>query len=155
MSEKEFLLYLAGPITGVSYSESTHWREYVANNLPPNITAVSPMRGKDYLASEENIKSSYEQHLLSSQKGLFTRDRFDVGRCDAILFNFLGSEDVSIGSIMEIGWADIFGKPIILVMENDNVHNHPMVREAAGYIVSTLDEAIKIAIAVLSPVLPP
>jgi nucleoside 2-deoxyribosyltransferase len=150
---KEFLLYCAGPITGVSYGESTDWREYVASKLPPHIKAVSPMRGKKYLANENNIKDSYEEYPLSSQKGITCRDRMDVMRCDMILVNFLGANKVSIGSVMEIGWADAWRKPIIVVMEKDNVHSHAMIREVAGYIVSNLDEAIKIVIAVLSPTL--
>ncbi|HBC44955.1 MAG: hypothetical protein UX08_C0013G0006 [Candidatus Collierbacteria bacterium GW2011_GWB1_45_35] len=148
---KQFLLYCAGAITGISYAGSTDWREYVSQKLPPFITAVSPMRGKKYLSQEKNVKASYEDIPLSSQKGIMTRDRMDVMRCDMILVNLLGTEKVSIGSVMEVAWADAFRKPVILVMEKDNLHSHPMLREAAGFIVSDLDEAITIAIAVLSP----
>lgn len=70
-----------------------------------------------------------------------------------ILVNFLGAKKVSIGSVMEITWADAWRKPIIIVMEKDNVHAHAMIKEVAGFIVSDLDEAIAIAIAVLSPTL--
>jgi len=147
----QFLLYCAGPITGVSYSGSTNWRKYVADHLPPHITAVSPLRAKDYLSKEKKIKASYENIPLSSQKGIMTRDRFDVMRADMILVNLLGSETVSIGTVMEVAWADAFRKPIILVLEEENIHSHPMLKEAAGYIVSDLPSAISIAIAVLSP----
>jgi hypothetical protein len=147
---KKFLLFLSGPITGLSFEGSTDWRKYVAKNLPPHITAVSPMRGKEYLAGVSQIEASYELHPLSSQKGITCRDRMDVMRCDAILVNFLGSTKVSKGSIMEIAWADILRKPIILVTEEENIHNHPMIHEVAGFITDSLDEAIKIAIALLS-----
>lgn len=148
---KEFLLYCAGPITGVSYSESIDWREYVASKLPPHIKAVSPMRGKKYLANEKSVKDSYEEHPLSSQKGIACRDRMDVMRCDMILVNFLGADKVSIGSVMEIAWADAWRKPIVIVMDKNNVHSHAILREVSGFIVSNLDEAIDIATAVLSP----
>ena len=150
---REFLLYCAGPITGVSYSESTDWREYVASKLPTHIKAVSPMRGQKYLATEKNIKDSYEKHPLSCQKGITCRDRMDVMRCDTILVNFLGASKVSIGSVMEVAWADAWRKPIIIVMEKNNVHSHAMLREVSGFIVSNLDDAIAIATAVLSPTL--
>ena len=150
---KEFLLYCAGPITGVSYGESTDWRSYVAEKLPAHIKAVSPMRGKKYLSNEKSIQDSYEEHPLSCQKGITCRDRMDVMRCDMMIVNFLGATRVSIGSVIEIGWADAFRKPIILVMEKENIHSHAIVREVSGYIVSNLDEAIEIAIAVLSPTL--
>jgi len=148
---KQYLLYCAGAITGISYAGSTDWREYVSKQLPPFITAVSPMRGKKYLSQEKSIRAAYEEIPLSSQKGIMTRDRMDVMRCDMILVNLLGTEKVSIGSVMEVAWADAFRKPVILIMEKDNLHSHPMLREAAGFIVSDLDEAITIAIAVLSP----
>ena len=149
----EFLLFLSGPITGISYNESTDWREYVARKMPPYIKAVSPMRGKQYLSNEMVINDSYEENPLSSQKGITCRDRMDVGRCDMLLANFLGAKKVSIGSIMEIAWADAWRKPIVLVMEKGNVHEHAIIREVAGFITSSLDEAIDIVIAVLSPTL--
>ena len=147
----EFLLYCAGPITGLSYGESTDWRGYVASKLPAHIKAVSPMRGKKYLADEKNIKDSYEEYPLSCQKGITCRDRMDVMHCDMILVNFLGANNVSIGSVMEVAWSDAWRKPIIVVMEKDSVHSHAMLREVSGFIVSDLDEAIKIATVVFSP----
>jgi len=150
---KEFLLYCAGPIMGISYAESTGWREYIASKLPQHIKAMSPMRGKECLKWEKTIKGSYEKNLLSCQKGITCRDRMDVARCDAILVNFLGAKNISIGSVMEIAWADAWRKPIIVVMEEDNIHSHPILREVSGFVVSNLDEAITIAIAVLSPTL--
>lgn len=150
---REFLLYCAGPITGVSYSESTDWRKYVASKLPPHIKAVSPMRGQEYLNSEESVRDSYEEHPMSSQKGITFRNRMDVMRCDMVLVNFLGAKKVSIGSVMEVAWADAWRKPIIVVMGKNNVHSHSILREASNFIVESLDEAIATAIAVLSPTL--
>jgi hypothetical protein len=147
----EALLYLAGPITGLSYGESTDWRAEVAAKLPPHIKAVSPMRGKTYLAQRTSIADSYEEIVLSSQKGITCRDRFDVLRCDMILVNFLGAQKVSIGSVMEIAWADAFRKPIVLVMESQSVHDHAMIREVSGFIVPTLGEAITLVGAIFSP----
>jgi len=111
------------------------------------------MRGKHYLAQEKSIADSYEETPLSCQKGITCRDRMDVMRCDMLFVNFLGAQRVSIGSVMEIAWADAWRKPIIIAMEKDNVHSHAILRETAGFIVPTLDEAIAVAIAVLSPTL--
>lgn len=148
---REFLLYCAGPINGLPYAETVDWREQVAIKLPPNIKAVSPMRGKKYLSSEQAMKESYEEHQLASRKGIATRDRMDVMRSDAVLVNLLGAKKVSIGSVIEIAWADILRKPIIVAMDEGNIHSHAIIREVAGFIVPTLDEAIEIAISVLSP----
>lgn len=138
-------VYLAGPITGCSYNGATDWRKEVARQLGDKcIIGVSPMRCKDYLLEETTIADSYEARVMSSQKGLTARDRWDCRRCDIILANFLGAERVSIGTVMELGWADAARRPIVVVMEQGNVHDHAMVREVAGFIVSTLDEAVQV-----------
>jgi nucleoside 2-deoxyribosyltransferase len=143
-------LYLAGPITGLSYGESVGWREYVADQLPEYIVAVSPMRGKQHLERKKIIHGSYEDTVLSCRKGITCRDRYSVMSSDAILVNLLGSKIVSIGTVMEIAWADILRKPIILVMEKEgNIHEHPIIQEVIGFRVSTIDEGISVADAVL------
>ncbi len=93
----------------------------------------------------------YEEYPLASKHGIISRDRYDVMRCDMVLFNFIGTTRVSIGSVMEIGWGDAWRKPMVIAMETGNVHDHAMIREAAGFVVPTLDEAIEIVIAVLTP----
>ncbi len=149
----ESLLYLAGPITGISYGASTDWRQYVMQNLPSHIIGVSPMRAKHYLSHENKIADHYPDHALSSQEAITSRDRFDVTRSAAILVNLLGAEKVSIGSVMEIAWADLMRHPIILVMEKSgNIHDHAMIRAVVGHRVYSLDEAIIIASAILSPI---
>jgi nucleoside 2-deoxyribosyltransferase len=141
-------VYLAGPISGLTYGESTDWRESIQNKLAAyGISGVSPMRGKWYLEQEKVIKGSYEDHALSSKRGITTRDRWDCQRCDAILVNLLGAKKVSIGTMIELGWADSARKPIVLVMEPDNIHAHPIVNEVAGFTCTTLDEAVDVLIA--------
>lgn len=150
--EEVFYLYLAGPITGISYRDSTDWRKYVAKKLPPQIKVISPLRGKTYLRTKKQIKTSYENIPLSSAKGIASRDRFDTMRCDALLVNLLGAKKVSIGSVLEIGWADAFRKPIILAIEKEgNPHDHAELKEVANFIVDNLDEAIELAIKILLP----
>ena len=147
-----YYLYLVGPITDVSYGNSTDWRKYVAERMPPKIKVISPMRGKDYLKNEKNIKASYEDIPLSSAKGITSRDRFDAKRGTALMINLLGAKKVSIGSIIEAGWGDDGIKPIILVMEKEgNVHDHPLLRGLAGFIVDNLDDAIDLAKKILLP----
>jgi len=146
----EFLLYLAGPIKGISYEETTSWRNYVAERLPDCISPLSPMRSKLQLRHEKEIIGEYSDPLCSPS-GFTCRDRFDVMRSDAILMNFLEAKNVSIGSVVELGWADLLRKPVIVVMEEDNVHNHLMLRQIASYFLPTLDEAIEVAVAILLP----
>jgi len=148
-------IYLAGPITGLKYGECVSWREYVKEKLTPKgIQCFSPMRGKDYLnLGEESIQAFYElaDQPLSLPRGITTRDRFDVMNCDAIIVNFLGADKVSIGTVMEIAWADMLRKPVVLVMEKNNIHRHPMLQEAVGFVVEDLDSAIAMMEIILNP----
>lgn len=144
-------VYLAGPITGTTYGGCTDWREYAIKELKKEgITGVSPMRAKTYLKKEEDIADEYTTPL-SCQKGITTRDRWDITSCDLVLANLLGAKGVSIGTVIELGWADLSRKPIILVMEEEgNTHDHAMIREIGGYRVESLDEGLYIAKALLS-----
>lgn len=160
-------LYLSGPITGLSYEGCTNWRQYVAKQLAHDIVGISPLRGKEYLKTMPTMPHTLEDVVMSSQRGIMARDRFDTMNTDALFANLLGvtwaelakaaeAGDVrairaSLGTVMEIAWADMLRKPIILVMEpEDNIHDHPMIREAASYRVETLDEGVALANALLS-----
>jgi hypothetical protein len=146
-------VYLAGPITGLSFEGCTDWREYAIKELATaGITGLSPMRSKDYLKSENIVGDSYEDTVLSCSRGITTRDRWDTTRCDLILVNFLGAEKVSIGTVMEIAWADLVRTPSIIVMEPEgNAHDHAMIRECTGFRVETLEAGLEVAKAILLP----
>lgn len=135
-------VYLAGPISGQSYDGATAWRTLVADELLDEIECYDPMRGKGYLSGEKGIKDHYDEFNLSRTKGVVARDYFDVQRCDALLVNLLGATKVSIGTVMEIAWAYDKHKPVVLVMEKGNVHEHGMILECCGYVVGSLEEAI-------------
>src|SRR5689334_14211258 len=94
-------VYLAGPITGLSYAGSTDWRHYAINKLAnAGIKGWSPMRGKEYLAQLEKISGTGEEYVhlgaMSTPKGVINRDRWDATRCDLLLANLLGATQVSI-----------------------------------------------------------
>jgi nucleoside 2-deoxyribosyltransferase len=143
-------VYLAGPITGHNFKGCTDWRAYAAASLADvGIKGVSPMRGKDYLASLPVISGHGQEYahmgVLSTSRAVMTRDRFDCTRCDAVLVNLLGAERVSIGTMIELGWADGVRRPIICAIEQSgNVHEHMMVSEAIGFRVPTLEEALHV-----------
>lgn len=148
-------LYLAGPITGLNYQGASDWRIAVKEALAPDIVAFSPMRGKEYLKALDVIGDARVQqgalpsddsyglrNVMSSAQGITYRDRNDVMNADAVLMNLLGATRVSIGTMIEAGWADAFRKPVIVVREKDSVHGHGMLDAIATYTVDTLDEAL-------------
>jgi len=141
--KKDAIVYLAGPISGISYEKAVGWRRIATQRLAP-IRCLSPMRGKTYLSSEEAIADSYDTPL-SCARGILTRDHWDVLRCGVVLANLLGAERVSVGTVCEIAWAHAYRKPVVLVMEpNGNPHQHAMIVEMAGFWLQTLDEAIDV-----------
>ena len=151
-SQTQYGVYLAGPISGKSYAECCEWRHHVMGAFPPEIIGFSPMRAKLFLNETNNIKHSYEHNILASQRGIFTRDMSDCRRCDGMIANFLGATQVSIGTVMEITAFWWQQKPIVVVMEDDNLHQHPMIREACPFVVHTIDEAIYVMTTILLPV---
>lgn len=149
-----YKIYLAGPITGLTWSEATEWRKELTNRFADESNTnkyqcLSPLRGKEYLSEEQNIKHSYEEHQLSTAKMINSRDMFDVRRSDLLIVNLKNAKKVSIGTVLEIGAAYILNKPIITVMEEDNIHRHSMLNEQSTVIVSDIDTAFYFALQIL------
>lgn len=152
----EYKVYLAGPITGLNYEGTMSWREYAIDKFKQmadtqkRIIGVSPMRAKEYLSHLENIgNANGALGKLSGGKAVVTRDRNDVYTCDAVLMNLQDAKRVSIGTMIEVGWADAFKKPIVLMLEPGNIHQHDMVTEISGFRADNLDEAIHLINAIL------
>ncbi|MEH2517512.1 nucleoside 2-deoxyribosyltransferase [Bradyrhizobium sp. AZCC 1610] len=146
------LVYLAGPISGLNFEGATDWRQYAKTELSQfGIKALSPLREQDHLKSvgiftdcakeTERLKSP-----MSMPRGLAVRDRWDAMRCDVLLVNLLGATKVSIGTVLELAWADAKGIPIVVAMEADgsNPHEHAMVNQIIGFRVETLWDAIDV-----------
>lgn len=151
------LVYLSGPITGLSFAAGTDWREHARRRLDDfGITGLSPLRGKDYLSGRGEIFDRMAAEEAASQDAaLVARDRFDTTRADFMLCNLLDAKQVSIGTMVELGWADAARVPVVLVMEPlGNIHEHAFVRQLAGYRVKRLDDAIDLIVAALAPVPP-
>lgn len=144
-------VYLAGPITGLTYKGCTDWRTEAKQHLKDhNIDGYDPMRGKAYLSKEEQVADLYTDHTMSSINGINVRDFNDCKTSDAIIVNLLGAKKVSIGTVMEIAWARAFQKPVIIAMERDNIHDHGMLT-FGNIIVPSLEEAVYATIQILKP----
>ena len=149
---KNYEVYLAGPITGLTFGDCTNWRDNFAKLLNcTNIHTLSPMRGKDHLAidkqtdEEHKIQDSYDDNPMTSKNGINTRDYNDVKRSDVVVFNMLGAERVSIGTVMEMAWCRAFGKPVVLIMEDSgNIHEHCMFLHYVGFRVNNIVDAVSV-----------
>lgn len=147
-------VYLAGPISGLTYDQGQGWREMACNKLHVRgIDGFSPLRAKGYLRNVGVLEQGYEDTPLSTDHGITTRDRWDVQTADAVLFYLRGCGNrVSVGTMIEFGWADARRIPIIVVIEKTgNVHDHPIMRDITGFRVEMLDEAIELLDRIFNP----
>lgn len=137
-------VYLCGPIAGLTADEAFSWREIAADMLEMRygLRAISPMRGKQVLRSKGVLGSGGHGEVdpLLTEHAIFKRDRNDVRTCDAMLANFINSPKVSIGSMVEFGWADAWNKPIVCV--TDSKHDHLFIREASTACFPDLEAAV-------------
>lgn len=149
-------VYLAGPITGLLYGDTTEWRDSLIAELAPfGINAYSPMRMKKHLDNGHYIGS------LGSSRRRFAveRDLYDVRRADVVLFNLAGATRVSIGTMVELGAAAEANKLRVVVFpeaertereegvtssSSANPHDHLFVHELASIIVEDLSEAVQV-----------
>lgn len=159
-------MYLAGPITGLSWEEITGWRNQVTEMCAPEIDCFSPLRGKQYLANETSVKDSYDKYVMSTQRGILVRDHYDATRRSLLFVNLLDALRVSIGTVMEIAWAHEARVPIVLCMNSEilvpmsmpgqysrekNPHDHSMIREACPLTVGSIEEGVYVAKHLLLP----
>lgn len=140
------IVYLAGPITGLSFSHAHAWRKLASEALAPDIECASPLRGQFHLSGETQIKHTYIGNPFSSQRGIMVQDHFDVCRSTVVLADFTGAVEKSGGTFMECGWAWDKHIPVVAVIENEgNPHDgHPMLLETFSFRCSSLAEGIEI-----------
>lgn len=140
------LVYLAGPIAGLTHDEAQDWRDQVAAKLDSTGTeCLTPMRGKGFLKGYGTIHHNINAGPAANSKGITRRDMFDTLRATCLFVNLKDAKRVSIGTCMELAWAYQKQIPTIVIMEPGNVHEHVMITEACTYIVPTVEEGIDLA----------
>ena len=139
--------YACGAMNGLSLSEAKDWRQRVSQYFEENsnnIRIISPTRGK---SDTDNLGTDYDNTFRSKNRYIYRRDMNDVRRCD-FLFVYLpiSEKGVSIGSVIEIGWATVLGKPIFLTTNNVLLQKHPLVSQPTVWIGETLEEAVEVVV---------
>jgi nucleoside 2-deoxyribosyltransferase len=147
---KEYV-YLAGPITGLTFDGAQDWRNEAAKALNSDkVETLTPLRGKSHLRADGVLHNGAKPYskgaadVITSSKGITRRDMYDTTRASCVLANLSKTDKVSIGTVMELAWAYNHQIPLVLVMDKDNIHDHAMVQECATYIVPTLAEGLEL-----------
>lgn len=142
-------VYLAGPILDCTKSEANDWRRHVARELGfYNITGISPLRCEPLIG--DRYLANYPDPKFGTAKAIAAKNKFDVSNCD-LVFAYLPKQDrVSIGTILEIGWASVdISRPIIVVTDDPFLMNHPVLTECCGWCLPTLDAGIEVTVGLL------
>lgn len=87
------------------------------------------------------LSSGYTNPTITDH-AIFERDKWACINADIVYANLIGAKSVSIGSCFELAWASLKNKHTIVAMENDNIHYHSFILEAADIIFETHKEAI-------------
>jgi len=153
MSFRDKKIYLAGAMSGLTYADAQEWRDTAIQLLNEyGLTGYSPLRGTGKELGQTVIEGSPNTNVFLTSKGIVSRDHFDVKTSDAILINLLGTERVSIGTVMEIALAWEYRIPVVLICEETNIHwSHPFVNEMVSYRVDTLQDGVDTIADILLP----
>lgn len=141
------LVYLAGPITGLTFPIANAWRQRVVDSLP-GYEFLNPLRfDRDDVMTFEHRCPAFD-----GMKNIVRRNYHDVQRSDVILacFETCSADNVSIGSVYELAWGYSLRIPVVpgltmdMVQRPSTSYNHPYLKEAVDYLTDNLDEAIRI-----------
>ena len=136
-------IYLAGSISGKSYDDVVSR----INNTKERLSicgydCYSPMTAKEHLRNEVKFRAhSYNISPISTNHAIFERDKWMVLQCDIILVDLIECELPSFGSIMELAWGALENKYTIVIMEENNLHQHAFILEAADIIFNDRESA--------------
>lgn len=137
-------IYLSGPMSGLTERAAADWRRFVTLDLQEmGMHAINPMRGERFAPGP--ITSAKSAFKSCSHYDVTARDLHDVQKADAVLINLAGSQEVSIGTIMELAWAYQARVPVVVVTGigdvGKRIAEHTMVKACAGWIVEDMADA--------------
>lgn len=146
-------VYLAGPIANQTEKEAKTWRAQADDffRAVGSIKGISPLRTAP---PEPGVyKQSYLEDVWGQPRGVIEKNLFDVRNCDMVLAYLPQPAHIhgqpSLGTISEIAWAKVLGKPVVLASNWPYVTKNMVVSQSCGWIVPTLEEACEICVGIL------
>jgi len=143
-------VYLAGKMGGLTYDQANTWRESVTKFLAPEITCLSPMRGK---SRETWVNGIQLPDLMQYHTDMImTRDLNDIERSDAIIAKFALYEYPSVGTLIELGTAIPLRKPVVFIInKEDPLRLHPFIAEFPRSILTgDTSEAVSVVLSMFN-----
>ena len=138
-------IYTAGPMAGLNVEQvQERYFSQVKHLRKMGYEVFCPMTGKHFLKADYNfVGKGCGTNPLTTNHAIKERDRWMVGQVDVVLVDFTqGKDKVSIGSCMELAWADELKKHTVVVMDEDNIHQHSFIIDCADVIFPNINEAL-------------
>lgn len=148
-------VYLAGPIAGCNKEEANNWRRQVQDALQAfNIRGISPLRCEPLTGERYAVSEGYKgaDPRFGTARAIASKNFLDVQLCDMTLCYLprrVNERRLSIGTLIELGWAHALRKPTILVSDYPFIADHPVVQANASWVLATLPEAVDVIVGVL------
>ena len=142
-------IYLAGPIAGLTEEEATTWRHDVNFMLPDNIIGISPLRCEPVKPGMTYTTPGAVDKMWSDPRAINAKNWLDTESADLVLAYLpkeMNDKRPSIGTIIEIGWTLGLKKPLIVVSDDKQLLNHPLIECNAAWRLDNLDDAIEVII---------
>lgn len=139
-------IYLAGPIAGCTEGEANDWREHVSDRLRVlGYVGISPLRCEPLIG--ERYGTGNDDPRFGTARAISSKNLADVQSCD-LTFAYMPKPEEgrppSVGTIIEIAWANAFRKPVVLVTTDPYILAHPVVNACASWILESLDDGLDV-----------
>lgn len=133
------VVYFAHPISGLSLQIVQEYYQSVRDRFGAICYVRTPM---DVIARTDlkERKESFKGPGMTNDV-ITNRDYGFVRECDVIFANLSKCTRPSIGTIMEIAWAYAHHKYIIIVMDENGLHEHGMILGTHPVVFKTFEEA--------------
>ena len=147
------VIYLAGPIAGLNKQEGTAWRDVVSNDLREasngNIIGISPLRCEPVQPGMKYDEPGAVDKLWSDPRSINAKNWLDTMSSDLVLAylpKVYNDRRPSIGTLIEIGWTIGLNKPLIVVSDDNQLLDHPLIKCNAAWRLNELEDAVEVII---------
>lgn len=136
-------IYCARPISGCDYQLVVDYYHRIGSRLSlAGFRVLTPMCGKEYLRTDPKLKAHGHGAPVSTNHAVKERDKWMVQTSNLVFVNLIDTDRVSIGSVMELAWADAFGAHSIVALSAENIHRHAFVLDCADIVFPGEEEAL-------------
>jgi hypothetical protein len=117
-------------MTGRSYDEiAEYYTRMTALLTEMGYEVLQPMVAKGFLKGTEKFHSFGYDNPSATNHAIKARDQWMVIQSDIVHVDLFGATEISIGCVSELAWGDILRKKTLLVMEDNNIHQHAFTYE--------------------------